>query len=136
MAGLVVALGDLTTSLRSREVDVRLEVDAAVAESLDAEQQRLVYRVAHECLLNSQRHAHAGRVDVRLLQDPADHARTLLEVVDNGGGFDAAEVVEHPPEGHFGLRVLADVARDAGADLRLRSAPGLGTHWQLRTQRA
>ena len=136
MAGLVVALEDLTTSLRSREVDVRLEVQQDVADSLDPEQQRLVYRVAHECLLNSQRHAHAGRVDVRLASDPGDPAVVLLEVIDNGTGFDAAEVVEHPPEGHFGLRVLADVAGDAGADLRVRSARGVGTHWQLRIQRA
>jgi two-component system NarL family sensor kinase len=132
VAGLVVALEDLTTSLRSREVDVRLEVDADAAESLDAEQQRLVYRVAHECLLNSQRHAHADRVDVRLVPDPRGNGQAvLLEVVDNGTGFEAADVVEHPPVGHFGLRVLSDVARDVGADLRVRSAPGLGTDWQL-----
>jgi nitrate/nitrite-specific signal transduction histidine kinase len=37
-----------------------------------------------------------------------------------------------PAEGHFGLRVLADVAVDARAELRLRTAPGAGTHWQLR----
>jgi two-component system, NarL family, sensor kinase len=41
-------------------------------------------------------------------------------------------VFAEPPEGHFGLRVLSDVADDAHAELRLASAPGSGTAWQLR----
>jgi signal transduction histidine kinase len=132
VAGLVVALEDLTTSLRSRDVDVSLDIDPDTAGSLDADQQRMVYRVVHECLLNSMRHARAGHVTVTLV---AVSGAALLEVTDDGAGFDALAVVEHPPEGHFGLRVLSDVARDAGADLRVSSAAGFGTRWQLRVRR-
>jgi signal transduction histidine kinase len=56
----------------------------------------------------------------------------VLDLRDDGVGFDSAAVVENPPDGHFGLRVLGDVAADAGADLRVASAPGQGTWWQLR----
>jgi signal transduction histidine kinase len=106
-------------------------VDADVAARLGEEDQRLVYRVAHECLLNCMRHAGAARVAVTLTS--ADDT-VLLEVADDGVGFDPAAVLGRPAEGHFGLRVLADVARDGGADLRVASAPGRGTRWQLRVR--
>ena len=123
------------TNLAAPDVVLRAEGLGACPDGTSA-YTRLVYRVAHECLLNSQRHAHAGRVDVRLARHPDGQGAAILEVVDNGSGFDAADAVAHPPEGHFGLRVLSDVARDAGVDLRVRSARGVGTHWQLRIQPA
>ena len=47
----------------------------------------------------------------------------VLDVVDDGRGFDPADVLARPREGHFGVRVLADVASAAGADLsRLHGA--------------
>jgi len=63
------------------------------------------------------------------------HAREgeiVLDVRDDGVGFDPVGVVENPAGGHFGLRVPGDVAADAGAAVRVASAPGQGTHWQLR----
>jgi signal transduction histidine kinase len=55
-----------------------------------------------------------------------------MEIIDNGVGFDAADLTAHPADGHFGLRVLGDVVADAGGELLLASAPEAGTHWQLR----
>jgi two-component system NarL family sensor kinase len=60
----------------------------------------------------------------------------VLEVADNGIGFDASEAFDRPHEGHFGLRVLVDVAREGGADLLLATAPGHGTRWLLRVPHA
>ncbi|WP_345506560.1 sensor histidine kinase [Terrabacter aeriphilus] len=65
--------------------------------------------------------------------DHGDHdpARPVVLVLhDDGVGFDPAAVLPGP-EGHFGIRVLADVATDVGAVLRVRSAPGRGTTWLL-----
>ncbi|WP_344253141.1 sensor histidine kinase [Terrabacter carboxydivorans] len=53
----------------------------------------------------------------------------VLSVTDDGVGFDPARLPR--VEGHFGVRVLADLATDVGAVLRVRSAPGRGTQWQL-----
>ena len=58
-----------------------------------------------------------------------------MEIIDDGVGFDAAGLLAHPKEGHFGLRVLGDVVADAGGELLLSSAPGAGTSWQLRIPR-
>jgi signal transduction histidine kinase len=132
-SGLAVALEDLTTSLRSRDVAVEFDLDPQGAANLDADAERLVYRVAHECLLNCMRHAQASRATVALRYDDGD---TVLEVSDDGVGFDPEQALAHPCDGHFGIRILGDVVRAAGADLRVASAPGEGTRWQLRVPSA
>jgi signal transduction histidine kinase len=50
-----------------------------------------------------------------------------LEVADDGRGFDSSAA----DDGHFGLRILSDVARDAGASFRIASKPGEGTRVRL-----
>ena len=126
-AGLEAALADLASTLRARGTAVLLDI--ARDTGLDAEGERLVYRVAQECLHNIARHAAATNVEVRLERDES-HA--VLAISDNGVGFDAPHLLANPKEGHFGLRVLGDVVADAGGELLLASAPGAGTHWQLR----
>jgi nitrate/nitrite-specific signal transduction histidine kinase len=69
-------------------------------------------------------------VSIRLDRDTAEPGRPApLSIDDDGVGFVAEEGLAR--EGHFGLRVLTDLARDAGAALRLATAPGHGTHWRL-----
>jgi two-component system NarL family sensor kinase len=126
-AGLAEALTDLVSTLRSRGTVVLLEVTPHTG--LDAAGERLVFRVAQECLNNIARHAGATSVQVRLSRV---EGCAVMEINDNGVGFDAAELLSHPAEGHFGLRVLRDVVAEAGGELLLMSAPGDGTRWQLR----
>jgi signal transduction histidine kinase len=129
-AGLTAALTDLASTLRSRGTAVTLEV-APVA-GLEATGERLIFRVARECLHNIAKHASARTVVVRLEQS---ERHTVMEITDDGIGFDAAALLAHPEEGHFGLRVLGDVVAEAGGELFLSSAPGAGTRWQLRIPR-
>ena len=126
-AGLEAALADLASTLRARGTAVLLDIGRDTG--LDAAGERLVYRVAQECLHNIARHAAATNVEVRLEREER-HA--VLAINDNGVGFDAPDLLANPKEGHFGLRVLGDVVADAGGELLLASAPGAGTHWQLR----
>jgi two-component system, NarL family, sensor kinase len=126
-AGLPVALQDLVGPLRSRGIAVRLELPEDPL-GLDSDHERLVFRITHECLVNVVKHAAASSVLVHLER----HGGTVvLDVRDDGVGFDAAQVLSGPPTGHLGLRVLDDLARDAGATLAVRAAPGSGTHWRL-----
>ena len=53
----------------------------------------------------------------------ATNGHAALTVRDDGRGFDPST----PPEGHFGLRILRDLAREAGGDLTVESAPMQGT---------
>jgi two-component system, NarL family, sensor kinase len=128
-AGLHVALADLVAPLRSRQIHVDLLLpDELEPLGLDADQQRLVYRVAQECLRNVSKHSGAAGVEVRLAS--AD-GTVVLEVADDGIGFDTRAVLAQPAHGHLGLRVMGDLARDGGAELSVWSEPGEGTTWRL-----
>lgn len=128
-AGLGAALGDLAASLRLRDIDVALDLAGDGGTLLDPAGERLAYRVAQECLLNTVKHARARTARISLGRDGR---YVVLDIRDDGVGFDAVGVLENPPDGHFGLRVLGDVVAEAGAVLRVASAPGAGTLWQLR----
>ncbi len=125
-AGLQGALTDLVSTLRSRGMAVTLDLDPQTG--LDAAGDRLVFRVASECIANIAKHAAAMSVQVYLKRRER-HA--LLTIIDDGVGFDAAGLLAHPSQGHSGLGVLRDVVADSGAELLLSSRPGAGTRWQL-----
>ena len=127
-AGLVPALTDLTEVLAARNIVTHLELAEDAAARLPPAQQQLVFRIARECLRNAARHAGARNVEVRLFRH--GHS-TVLEINDDGTGFDPAPVLGNPDDGHFGLRILTDVAANAGADLLLATAPGAGCRWRL-----
>jgi signal transduction histidine kinase len=54
-----------------------------------------------------------------------DGTTLVLDVTDNGRGFDPADVA---PDGHFGLANMRDRAAALGGDLTISSAAGAGTH--------
>jgi two-component system, NarL family, sensor kinase len=127
-SGLGHALNDLAATARSRGVDVTVDVDLPTG-ALDEAGERVVYRVAQETLRNAVAHAGASRASVAL-RSPA--GTVVLEVADDGKGFDSDSVLHHPEEGHFGLRILRDLASEAGAELTVTTAPGAGTRWRMR----
>ena len=127
-AGLGAALTDLAGTVRSRDIDCRLDLPDAGGTGLDEDGDRLVYRVAQESLRNAAKHASATRVDMALA---VSEESVVLTVTDNGLGFDAEAMLRRPPEGHLGLRVMTDLARTSGALLEVASAPGAGTSWRL-----
>jgi len=127
-AGLAAALGDLAAQAGSRGLGVTLDLAEGVAESLEEDQQRLVHRVTQECLRNAAKHAPGASVTVSLHAEDAD---AILDVIDDGPGFDATATLAEPKPGHLGVRVLGDLVAVAGAKLDLAVAPGRGTHWRL-----
>ncbi len=127
-AGLGAALADLANQTRARGVAVNLHVDEAAAAALDEPDQRLVHRVVQECLRNVVKHAPGATVNLRVA---ASGPATVVDLADDGPGFDPTSITSEPEDGHVGLRVLRDLAAAAGATLRLATAPGRGTAWQL-----
>jgi signal transduction histidine kinase len=131
--GLEAALQDLVASTRSRGLEVGLDCPQGAGKNLSKERERLLFRIVQECLNNAVRHSAASRVDVGLAEEDG---ALVLDVVDDGRGFDADGLVRSPKQRHFGLRLMADAARQGGSDLRVVSTPGAGTHWQLRMHAA
>jgi two-component system NarL family sensor kinase len=125
-AGLAAALSDLLAPLSSRGIEAGLQLPDRL--ELSQETEALIFRVAQESVRNAANHAGARRIDVGLATTPG---LAVLTVVDNGLGFDVAALTTRPKSGHLGLVVLRDLAADAGADLRIESAPGDGTRVRL-----
>jgi signal transduction histidine kinase len=84
------------------------------------ESKQALYRIAQEALHNAGRHARATRVRVVLSQDDS---QVLLEIEDNGVGFDSQSAFP----GHFGLNTMRERATDLGGRLDIESRPGTGT---------
>jgi signal transduction histidine kinase len=87
---------------------------------LQPESETQLYGIAREALANVVRHADAGSATVRV---DATAARVVLEVADDGRGFDPQGV----RAGRFGLESMRSRAGEIGADLAVISAPGRGT---------
>jgi two-component system, NarL family, sensor kinase len=124
-AGLSAALHDLVATMAGRGPAVVLDVDDAAAAALSADEQAAVFRIVQELLRNVVQHARASHVELALRK--SDDA-VLVTVVDDGVGFDPAQAAA---EGHFGLRLINDVAAAVGTGLQVRTAPDRGTTWRI-----
>jgi signal transduction histidine kinase len=85
-----------------------------------------VYNIAHESLSNIQRHSRATEVNITL---NLDDGLGVLEVVDNGVGFDLSA---DRSQSHRGLRNMHARARSVNGELQLSSEPGAGTKLAVR----
>jgi two-component system, NarL family, sensor kinase len=121
-AGLEAALRDVLAPLAREGLETSLTVDLELGLSDTAEAQ--LFRAAQEALRNVLIHADAGRVDVRVA---SDGGVAELVVADDGRGFSSESLSRRREEGHLGLRLLADLAAEAGGRLDVDSAPGGGT---------
>ncbi|HEY2172241.1 MAG TPA: ATP-binding protein [Mycobacteriales bacterium] len=125
-SGLSAVLADLASTVSDRGVDVHLSVPDEIDAAPEAEE--LVFRVAQEALRNVVSHAQATQVDVELRR-VGD--LLVLTMADDGVGFDPAVPSQTGDRGHFGLRLLRDLATDADASLEVDSAAGRGTRIRL-----
>jgi signal transduction histidine kinase len=123
--GWVAGIGDLVGELRAAGVEVDVDVPEQRPPRLE---ELLVLRVAREALRNAKTHSGATVVDVSLNQR---HGGYVLEVRDNGRGFDPSDAQQSRSEGHIGLELLKDLAADAGASVEVSSEPGAGTTVRL-----
>jgi signal transduction histidine kinase len=121
-AGLAAALSDLVAPLESRGVHARVELPPGLRLEPDAE--ALMFRTAQEALRNVMAHSDASRVDVSVT---LCNSHAELTIADDGRGFSPADAAAAHEDGHLGLRVLGDMARDAGGSLGIDSEPGRGT---------
>jgi hypothetical protein len=121
VAPLGAALVELARSAGSR-VTVGIDANPAIPETL-----RLSFlRIAQEALQNALRHAPLAPVTILLTTDPARSDALVLQVRDQGPGFDPATT----PRG-LGLHHMEERAHAVGAELILESAPGHGTTVQV-----
>lgn len=125
-AGLAGALSDLIAPLTARNVDAKIDLPPDL--KLPPEMEPIMYRVAQEALRNVTRHAQAQHVRVRA---DRQNGTAFLSVEDDGRGFIPGQGRRADDNQHFGLRILDDLARDAGGRLTVESSPGGGTRVRI-----
>jgi signal transduction histidine kinase len=80
-----------------------------------------LYRIAQEALNNALKHAQARRITICLNLDPQ---KVILEIADDGHGFDPATIRDRAG---LGLRGMEERVAQLGACLKIDSQPGQGT---------
>jgi len=93
--------------------------------SLDEGKQIFLYRMCQELISNIVKHAEASEVQIHA---GCTGTHLVIEVRDNGKGFDASPLIEKRRNGgSTGLRSLWKRARLIGAELIIDSSPGKGS---------
>lgn len=125
--GLVAALewlvadcarhSDIAYQLKPANADIKMSEEIAI----------VVFRIVQESLTNAMRHSKAHHVEVSL---GTDHDQLLVEVRDDGIGFDPEEDVVK--RRCFGLVGIRERALAVGGEAIISSAPSRGTVVQVR----
>lgn len=105
----------------SERSGLQIQIDADTDARLPILQEREMWRVAQEALANVERHARASAVRVVWR---CDGERALIDVTDNGVGFEQGRAGRVDSYGVLGMR---ERASSIGAALEIVSAPGRGT---------
>ena len=118
----------LTAAVRQLAIDAGethgIEVDTAAVEDVGTvrpEVEHTIYRITEEALTNSVRH---GRPTVMAVALGLEDAHVILEVTDNGSGFDTAASV---PEGHQGIHGMRERAGLVNGELTIATNQNGGT---------
>jgi signal transduction histidine kinase len=123
-ASLRRALGDLAAGFGSQTgIDTQSAVTGDVYE-VPPQAQEALLRIAQEALENVRKHARASRV--RLTLSYLDQA-ILLDVRDDGSGFDLAASARNGSGGGFGMAGMRERVAALGGTLTVESSPGQGT---------
>lgn len=123
-ASLAEALGRLAETTAAQS-GLRVEFrESGERFPLSTPQKTALLRVAQGAISNAVRHASAARVDLSLSYLDGE---ALLDIVDDGRGFDPAALADRGPGGSFGLIAMRGRMEDLGGTLTISSAPGEGT---------
>lgn len=127
VAGLETAWEDLASQLKERYgQDLIMDVDKRGVRALTPQQQELLYYISAEALENSCRHARASQIGLSLSWPEADVV--LLEVSDNGQGFDADLMLQTGEEKRkYGLAILYERVKLLPGELSIASEAGEGS---------
>jgi signal transduction histidine kinase len=122
--GLIPALHSLVKSLsKESRILIKLTVFAEV-EELPSAKRTVLYRVAHEALANVARHAKGSRVEIKIRRLPA---AVLMEIRDNGKGFDVDRVLSARKFKRLGLLGVRERVEMVGGTFAVSSTKKEGT---------
>jgi signal transduction histidine kinase len=112
---------------QAQQSGLHIETDFADADVRVAPELEIgAFRIVQESLTNVVRHAGARRVSIKMRPD-GDHL--VIEVDDDGDGFDVGQALERAAKGHhLGLLGMEERVTLLGGQIQILSSPGNGTH--------
>jgi signal transduction histidine kinase len=128
--GIRAAIESMVADLRIllRGTNIKLTLHGNIDE-IDRDISAALYRIVQECLTNIAKYAGASEAEITVTRQHADDLTTsrpgerlIVEIVDNGVGFD----VDRQTMG-FGLDSVNHRATALGGSLQVESGPGQGT---------
>lgn len=129
--GLDAALQSMADKMRQTyNQEVIVSVDPDTASQLEPSKQGVVFNIIEEAINNARKHAQAGHIWV-LLQ-PAGKEIALLEIKDDGVGFDLDLVnAGYDSRGSLGMVNMRERTELLTGYLKINSKPGKGTQIAL-----
>ena len=130
LAAALQAMADKMQETFSQKVTI--SVDERVSSQLEMGKQGVIFYIVEEAVNNARKHAAAETIAVRLHQ--MDIGIALLEIVDNGVGFDVnamAQSYDKRANSSLGMVNLRERAELVNGVLQIDSAPGQGTRVQV-----
>lgn len=131
--GLVAALQAMAEKMKETfGQTVLVKVDTKTLEQLELGKQGVIFYIVEEAVNNARKHAQAERIWVRLRPLENEPEIILLEIADDGAGFDVEAVNRsYDRRGSLGMVNLRERAELVSGLLHLESAPGKGTRVQV-----
>lgn len=129
--GLIAALESMSDKMRETyDQEVMVQVDQRVIDLLEPGKQGVIFYIVEEAVNNARKHAQADQIWVRLRL--LREGLGLLEIEDNGVGFDTEEVdASYDSRGSLGMINLRERTELVSGALRIESAKGKGTLVQV-----
>lgn len=107
---------------------ITVEADPIIVQQLDATRQTVVFYLAEEAVNNARKHAEATEIWVRIKAIPNDKCMAVLEIEDNGVGFDVESIMNsYDRRGSLGMINLHERTDLINGLLKIDSVAGKGT---------
>ena len=120
--GLAVALKNYASGYSAlHEIETEVSIVGLDSKRLPEIVERGLYRIVQEALTNVARHAHAKSVSLFV---NVEGERLIMTIIDDGSGFDAAELQS---SGHLGCQGMRERAVMLAGELTIESELGQGT---------
>jgi signal transduction histidine kinase len=127
--GLVAALKMMADKMHELyQQTVVIDVEPGVILQLESSRQTVIFYLTEEAVNNARKHAQATEIRVRLICVPKIEDVAMLEIADNGVGFDLESVMNtYDRRGSLGMINLRERADQINGLLKIDSTPGNGT---------
>jgi signal transduction histidine kinase len=131
--GLASALQSMADKMQETfQQAVKVEIDPAIEKQLEIAKQTVIFYLVEEAVNNARKHARAELINVSLRYLPNDDSLALLEIYDNGVGFDVKSMSNsYEKRGSLGMVNLSERTELINGMLHIESAIGKGTRVQV-----